>query len=113
MEDIRKYNIRSIIMILIGLLCIAWMFIGANLNLPYSDDDFYGPIGVSIIIFGITRIFFRTLVKSVGRRVFGVWLIVFGAYCYIREIVFLPGIFGFLGGFIFVILGVVFIMVDF
>ncbi len=112
MEDIKKYNIRSIIIILIGILCMVWMFVGTSLNLPLCDDDFYGPVGISLILFGIARIFFRTFVKSAGRRIFGVWLIIFGGYCYIRGIVFLPGIFGFLGGFIFVIIGIVFLMVD-
>ena len=63
MEDIRKYNIRSIVIALIGILCIVWMFVGSSLNLSFCDDDFYGPVGVSLIIFGIARIFFRTFVN--------------------------------------------------
>ena len=113
MTDIRKYNLRSIIIMVVGVLMLLWMFIGSQFNMPYCDDELLGPLGISLIIFGIARIFFRTFVQSAGRRIFGVWLIVFGGYCYINGVTFLPGVFGFLGGFIFIILGIVFLIVDF
>lgn len=112
LEDIRKYNIRSIIIAVIGALMLIWMFVASKYNLGYCDDEFFGPLGLSLVIFGIVRIFFRTFMRSKGRRVFGIWLILFGGYCYFMGISFLPGIFGFLGGFVFIILGVLFLLLD-
>ncbi len=111
MKDVRNYQIRSIWISAIGAVMIVLSFtVGYDIGL---DDDFWAPIGISMVIFGLARLFFRTMVKSVGRYVFGGWLILFGGYCFFRDIRFLPGMFGFLGGFLLIVLGIVFLMVDF
>ena len=113
MKEIRNYNIRSVIIASVGALMILWVMIEQYIDIPNIDDDIFVPLGISLILFGVARIFFRTLMQSVGRRIFGVWLIVAGAYCFIRGITFMPGIFGFVGAFILVIVGAAMWIVDF
>ncbi|MBR1861542.1 MAG: hypothetical protein IJ796_06755 [Lachnospiraceae bacterium] len=113
MKEIRNYNIRSIIIAGLGVLMILWVMIEQYIDVPKIDDDVFVPLGISMILFGLARFFFRTPMQSVGRKIFGVWLIVAGMYCFIRGIVFMPGLFGFVGAFILVIVGAIMWIVDF
>ena len=113
MNQLRKYNIISLGLLVLGVVLLVWMYVGSELNLPYCEDDFLGPLGLSLILFGLGRLFFRTLMQGRGRQFFGIWLILFGMYCYISGVAILPGLFGFIGGFLLIVVGVLFLMVDF
>ena len=113
MNQLRKYNIISLGLLVLGVVLLVWMYVGSELNLSYCEDDFLGPLGLSLILFGLGRLFFRTLMQSRGRQFFGIWLILFGMYCYISGVAILPGLFGFIGGFLLIVVGVLFLMVDF
>ena len=112
-ENLKRYNIFSIAFIILGIALILYIFLAYSvLPLP-GDDDILIPLGISFILYGIARFFFRTFIQNYGRRIFGVWLVVAGMYCWIQQLVILPGMFGFMGGIMLHIFGVVMIVVDF
>ncbi len=111
--NLKRYNTFSIAYIVLGIALILYIVLAYSVIPLPGDDDILVPLGISFIVYGIARFFLRTFIQNYGRRIFGIWLVVAGMYCWIRQLYILPGMLGFVGGLGLLILGVVMMVVDF